>query len=435
MATMKNSTQPTQVTTSSPAQSSSTQKEPDATRPRIAVVTMGVKLGNETRGYTRFRFIAELLAEHGFEVDLITSAFQHWNKAHRDTTLPCYKGLPYRVVFIDEPGYKRNLDLSRIRSHAQAAKNLRAHFEAHGSDYALIYAEIPPNDVARTCAEFAHEQGIPFVADVNDLWPEAMRMVLNIPLVSDIAFWPFERDARRTYELMTAAVGTSDEYAERPAKNRTTPYPRATVYVGNELSRFDAGAREHADEVHKPADEFWVSYAGTLGASYDLTTLIDAGVLCAQRELPIRIRILGDGPDREKLQAHAAQVEAPVDFLGYTDYPLMAAQLCASNVTVNSLVKSAAQSIVTKIGDYLASGIPLINTGSSPEFRALVEREGFGVNVEAERADILADAIEELYRTPEVCADMGRKARACAERDFDQPRSYLRIVELIRSLL
>ena len=30
-------------------------------RRRIAVVTMGVKLGDETRGYTRFRFLSELL--------------------------------------------------------------------------------------------------------------------------------------------------------------------------------------------------------------------------------------------------------------------------------------------------------------------------------------------------------------------------------------
>ena len=61
----------------------------------------------------------------------------------------------------------------------------------------------------------------------------------------------------------------------------------------------------------------------------------------------------------------------------------MAAYLCASDIVVNSLVKSAAPSIVTKIGDYLASGKPMVNTGSSPEFRSKVSADGFGVNVEA----------------------------------------------------
>lgn len=411
---------------------------------------MGVKLGDETRGYTRFRFLSELLAREGFAVDLITSSFQHWEKAQRDCSKACYQDLPYRVVFIDEPGYTKNLDLGRILSHRVAAKNLRAHFERTAGTYDLIYAEIPPNDVARACAEAANALHIPFVADINDLWPEAMRMVVDVPVVSDLAFFPFARDAKRVYQLLAAAVGTSDEYAARPAKDREKPYPRATVYVGNDLASFDAGAREHAADVDKPAGELWVTYAGTLGASYDVITLVEAADLLERKRLtqaaakgadpalalpPVRVKVLGDGPDREKLEARAAELDAPVDFLGYTAYDLMAAYLCASDITVNSLVTSAAQSIVTKIGDYLASGNPMINTGSSPEFRAKVTSDGFGVNVEAEDAQALADAIEKLAEHASLRKIMGAKARAVAENEFDQPRAYREIVDLLRTLL
>lgn len=411
---------------------------------------MGVKLGDETRGYTRFRFLSELLAREGFAVDLITSSFQHWEKAQRDCSKACYQDLPYRVVFIDEPGYTKNLDLGRILSHRVAAKNLRAHFERTAGTYDLIYAEIPPNDVARACAEAANALHIPFVADINDLWPEAMRMVVDVPVVSDLAFYPFARDAERVYQLLAAAVGTSDEYAARPAKDREKPYPRATVYVGNDLASFDAGAREHAADVNKPAGELWVTYAGTLGASYDVITLVEAADLLERKRLtqaaakgadpalalpPVRVKVLGDGPDREKLEARAAELDAPVDFLGYTAYDLMAAYLCASDITVNSLVTSAAQSIVTKIGDYLASGNPMINTGSSPEFRAKVTSDGFGVNVEAEDAQALADAIEKLAEHASLRKIMGAKARAVAENEFDQPRAYREIVDLLRTLL
>lgn len=423
----------------------------NARRPKhIAVVTMGVKLGDETRGYTRFRFLSELLVREGFEVDLITSSFQHWDKAQRDCAKACYQDLPYRIVFIDEPGYTKNLDLTRIRSHRVAAKNLRAHFERTAGTYDLIYAEIPPNDVARVCAESADKLHIPFVADINDLWPEAMRMVVNVPVISDVAFYPFARDAKRVYQLLTAAVGTSDEYAARPAQDREKPYPQATVYVGNDLASFDAGARKHAADVDKPASELWVTYAGTLGASYDVETLVEAAALLERKRLtqatakdadsalalpPVRVKVLGDGPDREKLEARAAELNAPVDFLGYTAYDLMAAYLCASDITINSLVKSAAQSIVTKIGDYLASGNPMINTGSSPEFRAKVTSDGFGVNVEAEDAHALADAIEKLAEHSSLRKIMGAKARVIAENEFDQPRAYREIVDLLRTLL
>ena len=431
-----------------------TQRAQARPRLRIAVVTMGVKLGDETRGYTRFRVLSEMLVEQGFDVDLITSSFQHWEKAQRDTSKTCYQGLPYNVVFIDEPGYTRNLDLQRIRSHRVAAKNLRERFERTAGRYSLIYSEIPPNDVARVCAEYASEHNIPYVADINDLWPEAMRMVVNIPVLSDVAFYPFARDAKRVYQLLSGAVGTSDEYTARPAKDRTAPYPHTTVYVGNDLAAFDEGAREHMADVVKPEGELWAVYAGTLGASYDLATLIKAAALLEKRRAahtartaaagtarqhrpfpPVKVKILGDGPDRQRLEELARQENAPVEFLGYQDHGSMAAWLRASDITVNSLEKSAVQSIVTKIGDYLASGKPMINTGSSPEFRNKVTTDGFGLNVEAENPGALADVLEELARTPSLRKIMGARGRAVAEREFDQRTSYLAIVNLLRNLI
>lgn len=404
------------------------------TVPRIAVVTLGVKLGDETRGYTRFRFIADALVQAGFEVDLITTNFQHWEKAHRDTSNPSYQSQAYRVVFINEPGYKRNLDLRRLYSHRVAAKNLKTYFEENIGEYSLIYAEIPPNDVARVCAEAAHAAFIPFVVDVNDLWPEAMRMVLNIPLVSSLVFYPFKRDARIAYRLCAAAVGTSDEYAHRPLQDRERPCSTHTVYVGTDLKAFDAGVRSCADEIDKPENELWVTYAGTLGASYDLSTLIQASALLDTRLPQLRLMILGDGPDRRRLEREAADFRAPVRFCGYQDFPHMAAWLSKSDIVVNSLVRSAAQSIVTKIGDYLASGKPMINTGLNSEFCAKVEQDGFGVNVEPENPEALAQVIEHLAGSASKRKIMGMRARQIAENQFDQNTSYATIVKLVQSL-
>lgn len=420
-------------------------------RRRIAVVTMGVKLADETRGYTRFRYLSELLVREGFDVELFTSSFQHWDKAQRDTSREVYRRQPYRITFIPEPGYQKNLDLSRIKSHAVAAKNLRALFQQRFAEdpraFDLVYAEIPPNDVARVCAEEAHRAGVPFVADINDLWPEAMRMVVDIPVVSDVVFHPFARDAHVVYRLLSAAVGTSNEYAARPAKDRDEPYPHITVYVGNDLSAFDAGVARNAAGICKPEGEVWASYAGTLGASYDLATLVKAAAVlqgrCQEKASslgarplpPVRVKILGDGPDREKLEELARQLDAPVDFLGYQDYASMAAWLSKSDIVVNSLVKSAAQSIVTKIGDYLASRSAMINTGSSPEFRSKVVSDGFGVNVAAEDPQVLADALEQLASNSSLRKIMAAKGRAVAERQFDQPHSYQAIVDLIRKLV
>ena len=401
---------------------------------KIAVISMGVKLNGE-KGYSRFRYIGDFLSDAGYQVDLITTTFQHWEKAQRDIDAIKKEDYKFQLKFIYEPGYRKNIDPRRIWSHHIAAKNLKKLLEQEG-DYDLIYCEIPPNDVALAAAEYGKKKGIPFVPDVNDLWPEAMRMVVDIPVVSDILFYPLQRDAEKVYSLVSGIIGTSDEYRDRPLKNQKLDVPRKTVYVGNEIAEFDRGAEKYGPEIRKPEGEFWVSYAGTIGTSYDIRTLVLAGRALLDRGMgQIKIKILGGGPLKEELEELAREQGCVnVEFAGYVPYPEMAAYLAKSDILVNSFVKKAPQSIVTKIGDYLAAGKPMINTCMSPEFRRKVEAEGFGVNILPEDVRILTDAIMELYKDREGRRSMGEKARKIAEEQFDRPESYKKIIELIEEL-
>jgi glycosyltransferase involved in cell wall biosynthesis len=398
---------------------------------RVAVITTGVKLGNEEKGYTRFLSLSKQLATAGFEVDLITSTFQHWEKTLRKTDDPALHDYPFKVTFIDEPGYQRNIDLKRILSHRKAAKNLRAYLESAAA-YDLVYCEIPPNDIARQASEYAHEHNIPFIVDVNDLWPEAMRMVFSVPVVSTILFAPFTRDARITYRNATGIVGTSNEYALYPFTYRPNTIEHLAVYVGNELTQFDAYVKENISEVNKREDEFWVAYAGTLGASYDIKTMLHASDELKRRGYAsIKTLIIGSGPDQEQLGELAQTLDGNTVFIGYLDYPQMAAYLACSDVLVNSLVRKAPQSIVNKIADYTAAGKPLINTGESLELKTLIEQEDIGINIQAENTEVLVDAIESLFNDPERRKKMGRNARCLAAKRFDRSISYQQIVELI----
>ena len=402
---------------------------------KVAVITMGVKLDGE-KGYTRFRYLCEFLVKKGYEVDLITTTFQHWEKKQRDLESVDQKSYTFGIKFIYEPGYRKNIDLRRVRSHKIAAENLRKLLEKEG-DYDLIYAEIPPNDVALAAAEYAHRNKIPFVADVNDLWPEAMRMVFDIPIVSDLLFYPLKRDAEKVYSLTSGVIGTSDEYRDRPFLNQKRDVLKETVYVGNEISVFDREAEQHADEVQKEEGTFWVTYAGTIGTSYDIRTMVLAAEeLMKQGKTKIRFQILGDGPTREMLENLAKERKIQnVKFTGYVPYEQMAAYLVKSDVLINSFVRKAPQSIVTKIGDYLAAGKPMINTCMSPEFRKKVEQDGFGINIEPEDVRELVNAVEWMYENEAERNDMGNRARKIAEEQFDRPVSYGKIEAMISSLI
>lgn len=408
---------------------------------RIALIVHSVKLAPFEPGLDRAAYIASMLAGSGYCVDLITSSFQHWQKSHRDITDPIYQSLPFNVTFIDEPGYKKNIDPLRILSHHVFNKRLRHHLSEQSGRYDAIWAQIPPNNISATASAFAQAENIPFIVDVNDLWPEAMRMVIDVPVISDIAFAPMAKDALRTFKGAWGVIGTSNEYASHGEKYAEIPKDRQlTVYVGNDLDRFDKGAAKNPVDKHD--DEIWVTYAGTLGKSYDLSTLIDAVALANanmsrhqqndELHSALRLKILGDGPDKAALMDQASK-KCPdlVEFLGYVEYEKMAGYLYASDIVVNSLVENAPQSIVSKIGDYLASGTPMINTGTSQEMINLVDGEGIGISVAPNNVQALSQCICKLSEDESARSQMGQCAREMACDKFDRKHSYQKIISFI----
>lgn len=402
---------------------------------KIAMIATDVALAGE-KGLGRMYYLAELFCQHGYEVHLLTSRFQHWLKRFRaDEEMQAIQAaVKSKVVFMDEPGYTKNVQLKRILSRRVLTKNIKAYLESH--DFDVVYSQIPDNHLASVAAQHAKNRGIPFVVDVEDLWPEAMRMVLDVPVISDVLFSYFTLTAEKTYRLADAVVGSSDTYRDEPLKYGVKIPKGVTVYVGSELGAFDQEAKENLDKVEKPEGEFWVTYAGTLGTSYDIATLIRAAdILHKEGKENLRIVLLGDGPMRPEFEQVAAQCAGKVSFHGYVPHSLMAAYLVKSDAVVNSLVRKAAQSIVSKIGDYLASGHPMINTGLDPEFWAKVERDGFGVNVEPEDPQALAAVIRELMEDTEKCARMGETARRIGEEQFDRPHSYRKIIDMVDGLL
>ncbi len=401
---------------------------------KIALISTDVALAGE-KGLGRMFYLAELMCDYGYEVELLTSRFQHWLKRFRtvEEMEQIQNASKCKVCFFDEPGYTKNVQVKRILSRRKLTANILKHLQS--AKYDLIYAQVPDNHLASVAAQHAKEQGVPFISDVEDLWPEAMRMVLDVPVISDILFSYFTVTAKKTYRLSHGVVGSSDSYRDEPLKYGVKIPLKTTVYVGNDLAAFDNEVAQNMDKVEKPDGEFWITYAGTLGTSYDIPTLIRAADLLQQRGISnVRVVLLGDGPLRPEFETLAATLSGNVTFVGYVPHALMAAYLVKSDVVINSLVRKAAQSIVSKIGDYLASAKPMINTGLDKEFWGKVESDGFGINVEPENVDALADTIQKLYENPEMREKMGKIARQIGEEQFDRPTSYKKIVEMVDTL-
>jgi len=369
----------------------------------------------------RFSYLANLLARDGHDVEVVTSDFYHITKKKR-TDYP--DNLSYKVTFLDEPGYPKNICIKRFRSHKVWADNVKQYLSKRKKPD-VIYSSIPSLDAPYWAARYCEKNNIRFVIDVQDLWPEAFQMVVNIPVISGLVFYPFKAKANGIYKRADAICAVSDTYCQRAAKVNKKVKNTTTVFLGTELATFDRYAYENPI-LEKKAGEVWLAYCGTLGSSYDLTCVIDA--LEELDDDRVRFIVMGDGPLMEEFKKHAKEKNVNAEFVGRLNYNAMCSLLKACDITVNPIAHMAAQSIINKHAAYVASGLPIVSTQENEEFRKLVDEYQMGFNCRNNDSTDLAEKIKRLVDDDQLRKQMGCNARRCAEEKFDRKNTY-RILE------
>ena len=384
------------------------------------------------KGFSRFTYIANILSEMGHRVTLVTSSFMHTEKNFRDRDhlSDLSNTLPYKLVIIAELGYTRNVGVDRIISHRHFAKQLASYLKLLVKKPDVIYCAYPMMGAAYAVGKFAKQQNIPFIIDIQDVWPESIKNTLKFPdPITDTLLYPLTWYANRIYQMADFVVGVSESYVERVHKVNQNAKSYLPVFIGTDLGYFDSCKVE---EPQEKSDEFWITYVGTLSYSYDIETVIKAIASLNQKGYTdIVFKVLGDGPLKPKFQSLATELCANVEFKGYVPYEEMIPVLTHSDLAANAISRGAQQSITNKIGDYLASGLTVLNSSQNEEFKQIVTDRKIGYSYEPGDVERLAELIEMLYNNSDRRKMYGRNARRLAEEKFDRRTSYEEIYSVV----
>lgn len=380
-------------------------------------------------GNSRFGYIINSLNHEKVEIEFITSSFFHGEKKQRNLNDERLKNLNYKVTLIKEPGYNRNVCLKRFYSHQMFAKNVKRYLKTIEKPD-LIYTAVPSLDVAKVVADYAKSNNTKLIVDIQDIWPEAFKMVLNIPIISDILFFPMKVQADKIYKKADYIFAVSETYANRAIKVNKKYEEKIVAYLGTDLEYFDECKQNSKFEKNK--EVFEIAYLGTLGSSYDIKNVIDAIKILNDKGIKnLKFSLFGNGPLEDKLKKYAKEKNVNCDFTGRLDYETMVGRLCSSDIAINPIRKGSAASIVNKVGDYAAAMLPVINTQESKEYRNLVDEYNIGYNIENSKPEQMAEKILELYKNKDLREAFGRNNRKLAQEKFDRRKSYLPIKKLI----
>lgn len=406
-------------------------------KPRVLLINGYIYLPGEG-GYKRTLYLFNMMKELGYQVTLLTSDFNHYAKTQRDVgtfrrEYPDFKD----IEIVHMPAYSKNVSIGRWHSGNVWAKNVYNWLNEHYKDYDVVYAHMPDIPTILKIKKICNSNGLKLIIDVRDLWPEVFRVLLKKEWLYRIITYPIKRRADRCYAAADEIMAVSNEYLQRGLSVNTKSKNRTAVYIGATFDRFYAGIEKYASSIEKNNNEVWVTYAGTLGSTYDLYTLLDAAASIKSKGFDnIVFKILGQGPEGDNLKQYARDNKLTnVDFVGFVDYEKMAAYLIKSDMTINSVKRRASQSIINKVADYFAAGVPCLNGSLCQEMRQLIDDYKVGLNFEPESVESLVNAILFIINDKEKAKEFGINAKQLAKEKFDRNETYPYIIGLIDSMI
>lgn len=368
------------------------------------------------------------------------------------TTFPSYpggrifKGYVQRWLTVEKFAGVRVVRVPSFISHGQSAiKRLLSYgsFALSAAWYALfaakrpdvIYAYYPPVMVGVMALVVGWVRRVPYVYDVQDLWPEALVATGYVRADSQLYKW-VESLCCLVYKRAARVVVLSQGYRDSLIRKGVHSDTVVCIYNWCDESRMSAAAEEPTGWCKVPGT-FRFLYAGNLGAAQALLHVVQAAALLqASGDEHIQLVFLGAGVEQDSLRLQAKQL-GNVTFLPQVKVDDVGGYLKAADVLLVHLADDPVFDITIpqKTQAYLQAGKPILMAVRG-ESGSLVSAAGAGMVVPSENALAMADAMRALARlnSDELLA-MGQRGVDFYNKNMSMSKGVRQIDQLLRDVV
>lgn len=289
----------------------------------------------------------------------------------------------------------------------------------------VIFVYHPPLTVGLPAFILSRLWGVPFIYQIQDLWPETLRatgMLSSkriLKIVGRFAQWVY----KKAYKILVISPGFRTNLLEKGV-----PADKIRVisnWVDSSVYEYSLKSQELAEELGLTSG-INILYAGNIGAAQGLETAVEAAALLS--DIPtLRFIFIGDGVSLHKLQIMVTSKGLEnVRFIGrypHKDMPRLFA--LADGLLIHLKDDPLFRiTIPSKTMAYFASGKPII-AAVTGDVADLITSVGAGIVCQPGDPQSLADCIRHFIK---MSADQRQKM---GERGLNAARSQFSRVLLI----
>lgn len=296
----------------------------------------------------------------------------------------------------------------------------------------VMYVYHPPATVALPAIVIGTLRGIPFVYDIQDLWPDTLAatgMAQSRVLLRLVGWW-----CGLAYAMADRIVVLSQGFKRVLSQRGVEEAKIEIIYNWSE----EGGAPATSPDISRALESrlpgpFNVVFAGTMGKAQALDAVLQAARIVEGSEPDVRFVFVGGGTEVARLRNLAKEMNLDnVVFEARRPMAEIGALLRSADVLLVHLKDDPlfAVTIPSKTQAYLAAGRPIVMAvrGDAAE---LVERAAAGVVCPPEDPGALAARIIELRRTSgKRLEEMGKNGQEFYRRELSMQVAVGRFEEL-----
>jgi colanic acid biosynthesis glycosyl transferase WcaI len=354
---------------------------------------------------------AKELKKQGFDVEVVTGYPNYpGGKIYDGHKLGLYKkeiidGIKVHRVYL-YPSHD-NSKIKRIMNYGSFAFTSLIFCLFFMKKPKAIYVYHPPLTTGITAAILSKLRGIPFVYDIQDLWPDTLKstgMVNNkrvLKLVDKLASFVY----RAAKSIVVLSEGFKVELVNRGVSSN-----KINVIYNWADERFIKPEKQENVSHDKP---FNLLYAGNFGMAQELSVLIEAAEILKENK-NIKITLIGDGAEKTKLVEQIKEKELTnVEVLKSVPVSQISKYLNSADALFVHLKDDPLFRITIpgKTQAYLAAGKPIV-MGVKGAASDLIKKSEGGILVESSKPESIADGIQLLANLDyQQLKTMGEKGR------------------------
>lgn len=372
-------------------------------------------------GNDRTRQFAEYFASMGHTVTVLTTTAR-FQVSESSGELDIQKG-NVRIMACPVPDTHNRNYTDRIRLFFSFYRfALRKSSSISKPD--IVYACSTPLTAAEAGRIIARRFKVPFVFEIQDVWPDAaygMGIIRNLVLK-----WILDRLTRRLYRDADRLIALSEDMV--PLVERLGDFGSKTVVIpnGTDIDLFQPGQE-------KKEGPFRFIYAGAMGRANGLEQLIEAVRILALNGTPaFRILMVGGGNRYSALRRQATGLEDWFEWIPEMPKAQVAVlmQQADAGIVCFAPVRELESNSANKFFDYLACGLPVVLNYGGWQAR-LLRTEHCGYSVQAGNPQLFAEMLLTVSQNQQYCKEMGENARKLAVSRFDRRLLATQVQELL----